>query len=123
MDDLTDQELYDELIASLAFEGVRATPGPHRSTVLLHNGWTWSEGETPERFDPPLELHVNPWTLGRHLRDMASDAQEAFGGPSPLGDAMSLFLVHVMETVETRPGRRHLTLSPSGVDASHRPPS
>ncbi|WP_304450648.1 hypothetical protein [Nocardiopsis sp. YSL2] len=116
MDDLTDQELYDELIASLAAEGVRAQAGPDRSTILIHNGWDLGGSAPPEIFEPPLELHVDPHALGRHLRGTADDAQQAMGGSSPLSAALSLFLVHLMEAVETRSGRRRLRLGRGGVD-------
>ncbi|RKS08035.1 hypothetical protein DFP74_3723 [Nocardiopsis sp. Huas11] len=117
MDDPTDQELYDELLASLAAEGARASAGPDRSTILIHHGWEPGGNGPPERFDPPFELHVDPPALGRHLRGIAADAQEAMGGSSPVRAALSLFLVHLRETVETRPGRRHLFLGHGGVDA------
>ncbi|MFV2195963.1 MULTISPECIES: hypothetical protein [unclassified Nocardiopsis] len=111
MDDLTDEELYDELIASLAAEGVRATPGLDRASILIHNDWALGD-EAPERFDPPLELAVSPQMLGRHLRAIAPEAQDALGQAlSPLGAAMSLFLVHIMAAVETKPGR-HFTIDP-----------
>ncbi|KOX10016.1 hypothetical protein [Nocardiopsis sp. NRRL B-16309] len=116
IDGLTDEELYDELVAALADEGVRATAGPGRSSVRIHRGWSLGD-DAPERFDPPLELHVDPHALGRHLRGIAADAQEAMGGSSPMRAAMSLLLVHLEETVETRPGRRRLRLGPGGVDA------
>ncbi|MFE3459196.1 hypothetical protein ACFXKD_16770 [Nocardiopsis aegyptia] len=117
MADLTDEELYDELIASLAAEGVRVTARPDRSGLLIHRGWSLGADGAPERFEPPLELHVDPRALGRHLRGMAADAQEAMGGSSPLRAAVSLLLVHLEEAVDTRPGRRHLHLGRGGVDA------
>ncbi|WP_051415412.1 hypothetical protein [Nocardiopsis sp. CNT312] len=123
MDDLTDEELYDELIASLAAEGVRATPGPDRTSILIHTGWAFGE-EQSERFDPPLVLHGGPERIGRHLRVLEPDAEEALGRALPhLRAAMSLLLIHIMETVQTVPGRRHLVLAEGGVDARPSPPA
>ncbi|MCP3012255.1 hypothetical protein NGM33_02860 [Nocardiopsis dassonvillei] len=107
---MDDTSLFDELVHRLNLDDGSADGLPDRTGVVLR-GWRG------RGLDPPYMLHVDPPTLGEHLRSMEG-VSELFPGTAPGIGALRLFLVHVGEAVETAPqGHRHLVIGPAGVYA------
>ncbi|WP_444960888.1 hypothetical protein [Nocardiopsis sp. M1B1] len=105
-----DAFLFAELVRRLNLDDGLADEAPDRMGVLLRR---WQGGD----LDPPYILHVDPPTLGEHLRSMEG-ISELFPGVIPEIGALRLFLVHIEEAVETAPeGHRHLVIGPAGVYA------
>lgn len=106
--DLTDDELYDQLVGYLAAEGAvfeDAGPGLLILTEFYHHP-----------LPTPLRLHITPGSFGQHLRTAAPGATYAFPDVQPIEAAWRLFLVHLDEAVRTaKPGETELVLDRKGV--------
>ncbi|MBB6119010.1 hypothetical protein [Nocardiopsis algeriensis] len=105
-----DTLLFTELVHRLNLDDGSAEEAPDRVGVLLRR---WQGRD----LDPPYVLHVDPLTLGEHLRSMEA-ISEVFPDTTPEIGALRLLLVHIEEAVETAPeGHRHLVIGPAGVYA------
>ncbi|MEU0239248.1 hypothetical protein ABZ234_16305 [Nocardiopsis sp. NPDC006198] len=107
---MDDTYLFTELVRRLNLDEGSADEATRRRSVLLRR---WQGRD----LDPPYMLHVDPPTLGEHLRSMEG-ISELFPGTAPEIGALQLFLVHIGEAVETAPqGHRHLVIGPAGMYA------
>lgn len=119
---MDDEQLFDELLHRLNFEGDSAEYSHDQGGLLLHRFQGIDH-------DPPFVLHVDARSLGEHLRSMGG-LRELFPDESPDISALQLFLVRVMETVDivmsglgsSDTDRRHLVPVPSGVSSRTEPP-
>lgn len=110
--DVTDKELYDRLLASLARGSSIDTGGDHGVvTISVFEGL---------ELDPTMRLHVDPETVGRTVRDIAASSYVQ-PGMDPVSSSIGLFLLHIEEAVHTaRDGETELKVVSYGVE-SYRP--